>query len=150
MLENYVILVSILVSLAGTVLQYPVNFYITIYIYIYIITGYEARLYQVTTQMCTSTQAVFICSNDAGPSVIWEIRTTTTNVHFNFNYNFEEINTTQAEEVGSYTIRAKFLSGSFNSCTSSLTVEKDISGFNLTKISCNEESIIFCIKDLCK
>ena len=100
--------------------------------------------------MCFSTQVVFICSNDAGPSVTWDIRTTTTNVHFNFNYNLDEINTTKSEEVGSYNIRAKFLSGISNFSTSSLTVEKDIRGFNLSTIACNKESIIFLIKDLCK
>ena len=106
----------------------------------YIILACKAELYQVnrTSTQC-SNQAMFICANNDGPSIQWEITSVggaTESLSFSLLFNTERVMSRTIE----YTpVRAELIFGNSSYYVTSLTIVATLSA----TIECNLESISY-------
>ena len=97
------------------------------------------RLYQVAD--CPSNEAVFICTNEEGPVIFWEISKRSNQVQFYLNTNFQTIGTVMREMMAPSLLSATLVSGNSSFVHSSLTITEPLN-IDSSTINCNEEIVV--------
>ena len=103
------------------------------------------RLYR-ETEYCLSKETVFICTNENGPVIFWEITKGSNQLQFYLNPHFESIGTVVREMMASSVLSATLVSGNSSFVHSSLTITEPLN-LDSSTINCNEEIVVLNVKN---
>ena len=121
----------------------PTNFLYRNFVVLFLLSVCQAELYQVnkSATLCTSEEAVFVCSHGQGASTKWTISTLNNTLVFSLNYLFDRKRTLMIDDTP---VKAEVIFDNSTLDVSTLTI---VATLTATIVCLDRETITYNLED---